>query len=271
MAAALVGPAPAAAQTLRTLHVRDFSMGIDRPQVQVGELFHLTIHAAVAEEVTSLDEIGLPNLSAFEELGGERRCAATERGTECFETLTLDAAAPGDITIGPAVLDAVDGRTGHPSRFRTNPVRVRVVPVPFVNAVHDTLVQAAWLAARCAALGVLLVAAAFALAWVRGRARRGQPIPQAPTACVPPPDADEHLRQLVGMLAHEPTRSHAVAVRAALRERAGARDDETLSDLARRGATQGRVGAALAAVERASFCEDDRVAEAAREALPYLS
>lgn len=246
-------------------------MAVDRRDLVVGERFHLTIHAAVAEEVTSLDEIALPNLSAFEELGDERRCAASGRGTECFETLTLDATASGAVTIAPAALDAVDGRTGRPSRFQTNPVRVRIAPAPFVDAVQATFVQAAWLAARFAALGVLLVGAAVALAFVRGRARGTRVAAPVSTTSMASTGPDERLRELVAMLAREPTRAHAVALRAALRERAGARADETLADLARRGATPGRAGAALAAVERASFCEDDRVAEAAREALPYLS
>ncbi len=261
---------PGAAQSLRVLHVRDFSMVVDRSDVAVGERFHLTIHAGVAEEVTSLDEIGLPNLSAFEELGDERRCSATQRGTECFETLTLDAATEGDVMIAPATLDAVDGRTGRPSRFQTNPVRMRIVPEPFKTAVQKTLAQAAWLTLRIVALGVLLVAAAVALMWLRGRARRIRPVTAEAGPAAPELDPDARLRELARTLAREPTRSHAAAVRAALRRRAGARDDETLADLAIRGALHGRDGAALSAVERASFCEDECVAEAAREALSYL-
>ncbi len=261
---------PCAAQSLRVLHVRDFSMAVDRSDVAVGERFHLTIQAGVTEEVTSLDEIGLPNLAAFEELGDERRCTATQRGTECFETLTLDATAAGDVTIAPATLDAVDGRTGRPSRFQTNPLRLRIAAVPFKTGVQKTLAQAARIMLRIVGLGVLLIAAAVALMWLRGHARRTRPVSAAAAPAAPVLDPDAHLRELARALAGEPTRSHASALRVALRRRAGARDDETLADLAHRGAVCGRDGAALSALERASFCEDERVAEAAQEALLYL-
>ena len=40
---------------------------------------------------------------------------------------------------------------------------------------------------------------------------------------------------------------------------------------ARRGVLQGSDGPALTAMERATFCEDEHVAQAVREALPFLS
>ncbi|MBD5657370.1 MAG: hypothetical protein IAI50_19640, partial [Candidatus Eremiobacteraeota bacterium] len=61
-------------------------------------------------------------------------------------------------------------------------------------------------------------------------------------------------------------------VREALRESVGAREDETYADLvARRAIASGDALAAFRAVERATFCEDARVADAAREALPFLT
>ncbi|MDQ2908002.1 MAG: BatD family protein [Candidatus Eremiobacteraeota bacterium] len=264
----------AGAQNLRTLHVRDFAMSVDRAVVPVGEVFHLTIRARVAEPVGSLDEIALPNLAAFEELGDERRCATASAATECSETLTLEALTAGDVTIAPASLDAVDGRNGRPSRFITNTVALRIVGTRLGTALQASFGRAIRLTARIAILVALLAAATLAFAWIRLRSERKRPsvappLPSAPNA--PHEDFGVRLRELVQALTREPTRARAVALRAALRENAGAREDETLADLRQRGALDGTSGAALAAVERASFCEDDKVADAAREALPYLS
>lgn len=274
-AAILAQQQGAGAQNLPTLHVRDFSMSVDRAVVPVGEIFHLTIVARVGEAVGSLDQIALPNLSAFEELGDERRCASAPTATECSETLTLEALTAGDVTIAPASLDAIDGRSGRPSRFATNAVMMRITGAPLGAALGTALVGAVRLAAWIALLMALLIGAAFTFAWLRSRTERTRPSAmlneEQPLHDAPQEEPDVHLRELVQALAREPTRARAVAVRAVLRERAGAHEDETLADLLRRGALGNASGAALRAVECASFCEDDKVADAAREALQYLS
>jgi hypothetical protein len=87
----------------------------------------------------------------------------------------------------------------------------------------------------------------------------------------PVPAQRSSLPELIEALAREPTRLRAMAVRDALRASLGARDDETYADLIARHVLEDRnLRAAYGAVERATFCEDARVAEAAREALPFL-
>lgn len=263
------------AQELATLHVRSFTLASDRANVRVGEPFHLTATARLGEPIMALDNVTLPNLSGFEELGDERRCSTDGRGTTCVETLTLDATQPGDQTIGPASLSAVDARNGRPSRFITGSLLVRVAPTGALGAtgVRDTLFDLAADVLRGSLIALFIVIAAAAI-WWGFRRRRSAPIvsvePRAPTE---PEGAgrDASFGALVEELAREPTRERVVAVRRALRQRANAREHETLADLVRRGAVpDGSAQLALVAVERATFCEDPRLPEAVREALPYL-
>jgi len=252
-------------------------MTADRTAVHVGEPFHLTISAHVDEEVLELDNVTLPDLYGFESLGDERRCTATPRGTDCVETLTLDATEAGDRTIGPTTMDAIDARNGKPSIFATNSVTIHVAgPAPLsvasgvVGAFARTFLFVLFRALGIAALLALCV---VLVRWAFGRPRTGvTPQPLVSASPPPLPTRDERLRDRVGELAREPTRERAMAVRALLREELGARDDETLGDLSARRAGSDANGslAALAAIERAVFCEDERVAEAVREALPSL-
>ena len=234
-----------------------------------GEPFHLTVSAHVDEPVLELDNVTLPDLSGFESLGDERRCSASARGSECVEILTLDATQAGRRTLGPVTLDAVDARNGRPSRFATNTVDVVVEGVSGMSAEARNLIAA-----------VVAILVLGALWWRFGRRpKRVVPapalvaspsLPPAPLPVVPAPDA--RLREFVDALEREPTRGRAAAVRDELRARAGAREDETLSDLVVRGAFAGLPGAfaALQAIERAVFCEDANVERYVREALPYL-
>lgn len=270
VAAVVAALQPAQAQSLPTLHVRDFGMSVDRASVAVGEPFHLRIVAHVAEHLTSLDNIVLPNLAGFEELGDERRCAATLRGTDCVETLTLDATAPGDVTIAPATVDAIDGRNRKPSRFLTEPVVVHVAGDALGGGTRVALIAAAWFAVWLVSFGAFVALGTLLVRRLR-RPRGPLAAPPAPAAArVPAADPDARFRALVEALAQEPTRPRAVAVRAVLRERAGASERETLRDLAARGALRDGAAAALAAMERATFCEEEGLADAVREALPYL-
>ena len=100
--AALAFASSARAQPLPTLHVRGFALALDRTSVNVGQAFHLSLKTHVDERLSALDNVVLPNLSGLEDLGDERRCSASKNGTDCVETLTLDAQDPGDRTIGPA-------------------------------------------------------------------------------------------------------------------------------------------------------------------------
>ena len=263
---------PAGAQQLPLLHVRGFDMSVDRASVSVGEPFHLRIVAHVAEPLAALDGIVLPNLSGFEELGDERRCASFERGTDCVETLTLDATAPGDARIGPATLDAIDGRTRRPSRFQTNAVIVHVAGDPLGPGGKAAFAAAMWFVVWLVSFAAFVASATLFVRWLR-RPPTSVPAPPPADAATPrsaTPDPDERFRALVAALAREPTRPRAVAVRAALRERAGAGNYETLRDLAARGALGDGLAPAMVAMERATFCEEEDLADAVREALPYL-
>lgn len=269
-------PQPVGAQTLEKLHVRDFTMSADRTSLRVGETFHLTIAARVAERVLELDNVTLPELSGFDVLGDERRCSASERGSDCTETLTLAPNVAGDPTIAATTMDAIDARNGKPSRFGTNTLALHVAGAPphLPNSIADVL----WPALIGIVLPLVLVAlGAWGLIWGFGRRKIAPrlPVPQPPPFVPEPVAEDVHtrLRALAMELAAEPTRARAFAVRAALRESVGARDDETLADLAARRAAGERASilAALHAIERASFCEESHVARAVREALPSLN
>ena len=274
--ASFVAPFEARAQSLTSLHVRSFTMAIDRTNMRVGERLHLTITAHVDERVLELDNVTLPNLSGFDTLGDERRCVATNRGSACTEAITLEPTVAGDRTIAATIMDAIDAHNGKPSRFSTNTVALRVAPAP----PHlPTWVWPLLWSIVLAILPLVLVAlAAWALIWGFGRGKRAtarMPIaaPLQPPAQAIFVDPAERLRGLVADLARDPTRTRALAVRAALRALVGARDDETLADLAlRRDMTDRvRVLGAMRAIERPSFCEDERVAHAVAEALPSLN
>lgn len=272
--ASIAVPCTARAQSLASLHVRSFTMAIDRTNLRVGERLHLTISAHVDERVLELDNVTLPDLSGFDTIGDERRCAASTRGSDCTETLTLEPTVAGDRTIAATIMDAIDARNGKPSRFSTNTVALRVAPAP--PHLPTWLWPVLWSIVLAILPLVLVVLAAWALIWGFGRGKRATArasivvSPPAPAIFVDPAD---HIRGLVAELARDPSRKRALAVRAALRALVGARADETLADLTRRRDMTERVRVleALRAIERASFCEDERVAQAVAEALPSLN
>jgi hypothetical protein len=268
----------ASAQTYETLHVRRFTMSVDRTTVEVGEPFHLSIAAHVDEPVTQLDNLTLPDLSGFDSLGDERRCVATSAGSDCVETLTLAATVAGVRTIAGATLDAIDARTGKPSRFTSDPVTVTVTGTAFLDPLRGLVSGLLFAAVRAFLIVIFVAAFAFAVVWSISMWRKPAPRPRVavsprvpPAAPAPPPDPNAALRALADALAHEPTRANALRLRQAMRATMDARDDETFGDLARRGAAEPPRLAALGAVERAAFCEDERVPDAVREALPSLN
>ncbi len=282
VAVAFAEPAAFAfAQTYATLHVRRFTMSVDRSTVEIGEPFHLSISAHVDEPVTQLDNLTLPDLSGFDSLGDERRCVATPAGSDCVETLTLAATVVGVRTIAGATLDAIDARTGKPSRFTSDPLTVTVVGTTFLDPLRGLVSGVLYTAVRAFLIVIFVAAFAFAVVWAIAMWRKPAPrrrgavspyvAPAAPAAPAQPPDSNAALRALADALAHEPTRANALRLRQAMRATMDARDDETFGDLAARGAADPRRLAALGAVERAAFCEDERVPDAVREALPSLN
>jgi hypothetical protein len=258
---------PVAAQSLSRLHVRNFALAADRATVREGEPFHLTISAHVDEAVLELDNVTLPDLSGFESLGDERRCTASSRGSDCVEILTLDATQAGRKVLGPVTLDAVDARNGKPSRFATNTVEITVAGQSGMSDQARNLIVA-----------ILAIVALGALWWGFGRrTKRPAPAPAVVSAAPPtvpppaPPDPLARYRELVAALDRDPTRERALAVRAELRAQAGAGREETLEDLVARVRERPAVITALRAIEHPSFCADDHVERAAREALPFLT
>lgn len=273
------------AQTLARLHVHSFEISTDKTNVAVGEPFHLTLDIHIDEHAISLDNVQLPSLAGFEDLGDERRCTIAPIGTDCVETITMDALVPGDRTVGPALMEFVDAATGRQKTRESNVVTVHVTGVakiaPEPNDASDTpnpLTDLLWAGLRATVIFFLVALALWALLWGyrrRPRAVVPPPAPQAPepVKVVPSEVAwEQRMRELGASLAAEPTRERAVAVRAEIRAHIGAGERETIADLTSRDAAAGdtHVMTALVAVERAAFCQDAHVADAAREAVPYL-
>jgi len=256
--------APAGAQQLARLHVRAFTISVEPATLRVGETLQLRITTRVDENILQLDNVTLPDLSGFESVGDERRCGTSGRGSVCVETMTLTPTGPGDRTIGPATLEAIDARNhDKPSRFATNVVRVRVTPVPEPNSLLFWFLKSFAVLASVAIVG-------YALLW--GFRRR---VPRPPDAVLPekpPVKVTDPLPELLSSLAAEPTRPRVLAVRAELRRRAGAREDETLDALLLRGAAGGdpSLAGALRAIETPAFVDDRYVASEAQRALPIL-
>jgi hypothetical protein len=263
--------APAAAQQLVRLHVRQFAMSADPLSLRVGETLRLRIVTRVDENLLELDNVTLPDLSGFESLGDERQCTTAYRGSQCVETMTLTPTLPGDRTIAGATLEAIDARTGRAVQFSSNTVTVHVEgePVPnyFLQALFDGLIRP---------FLVLLLVAVVGYAALWGWRRRPKPVaPPPPVAAAPPPPPAPvvpPLRSLVDALAAEPTRANALAVRGELRRSIGAREEETLADLRARKATRGDadLDAALRATEIAAFADDSRLQGAIADAIPPL-
>jgi BatD DUF11 like domain len=264
--------AQAAAQQLMRLHVRTLTLAVEPNNVRVGDTLRLHITVKLDENVPQLDNLTLPDLSGFESLGDERRCTSSPRGTQCVEIMTLTPTEPGDRTIGPAELDAIDGRSARPTRFRSNTVNVHVAGVPQPNLFFASLVDGL----LRPLLSLLLIGlVAFALLWWAGRLRRNapRPVPVQPVVAPPaPPPQPPRLRALVATLAAQPTRPNVLAVRAELRRRVGASEDETLADLTARraGVDQPDLRDSLRAIELAAFVDEARVVDAVGLALPPL-
>ena len=267
---------PAPAQSLQTLHVRNFALAVDRNAVTVGEPFRLTIRADVREALGRIDDVTLPDLAGFDELGDERNCTTTQSGTACLETLTLIPMTQGDIALGPATLEAIDGRSGKASRFATNVVAIVVSPGTMIagESIRDAIYGAAGAILRIALLLLIVFVVLGFLSFALRRRRRrpvapsAAPVVSAPAPIVVPVASFDSL---VAALAREPTRPRVVAVRDVLRTRFGAGERETLRDLTARGAVrEPRDAAALAALERAAFCDARDLPLAVEEALPYL-
>lgn len=270
---ALLALPPPATGGLQTLHVRAFSLSADRNTVHVGEPVHVTIAVRVDEDVPLLNNVILPDLSGFENGGDERRVTATPAGTSYVESITLVPTEAGTRKLGPAYLDAIDAssKPPHASRFGSNTIEIRVLPVaaPVAGPIGAFLSAAFW-------IGVVSLGLALFLRLRKpqvSRVTRLEPPPSTmPAPSDPLPSEAERWRALVDALADHPTRENVVAVRSLLRQQAGAREDETFGDILARQTTRVKpeLLESMRAVERAAFIDDANLPAAVREAVGAL-
>ncbi len=253
---------PAAAQSLQRLTVVSFALGADTSAPSVDVPFHLIVTLRVRERVTQIDNLELPLLAELELLGDERRLQSGQGGTQYRETIAVVAHHPGMLSIGPALLQAVDARDRRAKQYATNGLLLHVAgPAPSL--------QGAASAAETLTAGALRV-----VLWVAGLTcvvvlivlllrRRAVPavIPIEPAA--PPPDpppartARDEIADALAVLRADPSRASAVRVRTLVWSLLGAEEGETLADVLRRPATgEPAMRELLRALERAAFTYD---------------
>jgi hypothetical protein len=261
LALLLLLASPAGAQGLRTLHVDAFSMRADRTRIALGATFHVAIHVHVRERIAALDELEVPNIGTMQPLGDERTVSHANGGTDIVETLTLAPTQVGSFTFERAYFDAIDGRTGRPSRFSSNPLRVDVVAgVPTGNLVDATLGALRDVLLAVGAFVALAVVLLVGVAVVRiGRARRRAIVRVAAPVAPPPPPPVEPVRtprdEVAAALRRyrsAPANGALRGLRAALFVAAGAAPGATLRD-ALATTDDGALRLALSAAERAAF------------------
>jgi hypothetical protein len=254
VAAGLAFAAPAAAQGLRTLQVDALGMHADRTHLSVGEVFHLAIHVRVRQRVAALDELVVPNVGTMQLEGDERHVTGSPAGTDVVETLTLEPTAAGTYTFNPAYLDAIDARTGKPTRFSANPVRVVVDPpalsYPSPPGLSRNLREI--VVAGAALVTVVIVAIAL---FRMNRRRAAAPVPAAPPPAVqqvPLRTPRDEVTDALRAYRSAPANGSLIRLRGALFAAAGAQPGATLRDAF--AVTQDvPLRAALGAAERTAF------------------
>ena len=270
--------AAAGAQGLPKLTVSALGMHADVSRAAVGQLFHITIHAHVAQPGVGLEElVVLPEYTNLTPLGDVRATTSGPGGTDYTETLSVSGVHPGTAEISPVTIDAIDAKTGKSERFSSNALSIEIVdgtlgqnPVSWIAGVAATVVR--WL------VGVLGILAAIFVLFALLRRRRGRTLPPPRYVAPPPPPPpparvvetpQTRLRVSIDRLRREPTRANAVAVRAELFALAGASETETLgSILARLNGDNPALRAALRSAERAAFIEDRYIIGAINDLIP---
>jgi hypothetical protein len=245
--------APASAQGLRTLHVVTLSMTADRTNVRLGGDFHLTIHARVREHVSALDELVVPEVGTMHLLGDERRVRRGPAGTDVDETLTLEPIDAGSFTLPGAFLDAIDGRTGKPTRFTANAVQVTVGPAA-PAAGNGWLRRAA-----LALLGLLVAAMGVTLALrIAGRGRGAAPVAVASVPLLASASAAPRsvVRDALAAYCTAPSSDTLATLRGAVLAAAGTAPGATTRD-ALAATSDEQLRATLRAAEAATFASED--------------
>lgn len=255
---AVLPTAGALAQGYPVLHVVALSQRADRATVEPDGTFVVTLHVKITQHRERLDELILGSFVNCEIISNETVRTAVPDGTDFVERLTLQALAPGEATISPAYIDAVDPAAGRPMRFSSNAVRVEVVGSPIAGATH-------WfgVSLRRLAVAVAIVAGVFAAAFVlytlfvRRRVGKSAPAPApAPVAPTPlrEPTVGDRLGQAAERYRQERSETALLDVRAALFGIAGVAAGATLLDALRAlGDRDANVRAALLAAENAAF------------------
>lgn len=270
--------AAAPADALPSYHVKAFELAGEPAGVKVGDPVRLTLRIRLDEKVQALDRVTLPNLGGFDSYGDERHCVPAGRGSECTELLTVRPTAAGTYTLGPAVFEAIDAATGKPSRFESNAVTVTVEPRAVTYGSHLPLYIT--LTIFILALATIVFVLRQRVGPAFGRVTRiapeivEEPAPETSTTLprAEPLDDEARWRLIMANLSARPSRARVLIVRTALRERLGAREDETFGDLLARYASTGDEALldALRAIERAAFIDDAHLNEAVRDALGPL-
>ena len=248
-----VAPGIGGAAAMRTLHVVALGMHADRTHVRIGEPFHVAIHVRVTENVAALDELVIPDVGTLQIVGDERRTMHGPAGTDVVETVTLQAAGSGRYTLSPAYLDAIDARTGRPSRFSSNPLSV-VVAGPAAalrsNPLSAALGVLLWLAIAFAIFIAAFVLLARRRPRVAAAAAVAPPVVHAPPA--PPRTPRDDVADALRTYRVSPSPVALARLRTALFAAAGARDGATLGD-ALAATSDARLRSALSAAERTAF------------------
>jgi hypothetical protein len=259
------------AQALQRLSVQSFALSADTDKPQVDVPFHLIVTLRVRERVTAIANLELPILAELELLGDERRLESGSAGSVYRETIAVVAHHGGTISIGPAVLQAVDARDRRAKQYTTNGLTLNVNganPIPAAPG-ENALAGALQLALRvvlwiggvtCAIVIVVLV---FRRRPAVQPSPTASPQPAPPLPVVKPRSQRDELRDALTVLRAEKTRRTAVRVRAVVWRMAGASEGETLADvLDRPEATDPAMRELLRSLERAAFTYDADLANA---------
>ncbi|MBV8244780.1 MAG: hypothetical protein JOZ38_02555 [Candidatus Eremiobacteraeota bacterium] len=276
--AALLG-AVAGAQTYPRLHVTSFTLGSDALRPVADRPFHLVVTIFVKERVRSLDTLVLPNLSAMELTGDERRIHSGPAGSNYTENITVVAHRSGAIHVESAYLDAIDARDGKPKRFYSNELDL-VVAESTPTGPAFSFAQAVWWGLRASAFAVAAIAIAWFLIWVLKRIIMSSDIPPE----IDPIDAakpfrtperveseEQTLERLLSDMKRRRDRASLMCVREILWEMCGANEGATLSDVIEK-AQEFRPGltSSLRLTEKAAFVQDEFFQSALDEAIAAL-
>jgi hypothetical protein len=239
------------------LHIVAMGMHADRRSVTPHDRFTVTVNVVVSQKRDRLDELVLGNFDDCTIVGDERRHTTLPNGdTQFLEVLTLEAGAPGTATISPAHLDAIDPRVGHPLRYSTDPVSVRVLPAAPIDSTYASVTAAfgrsiRWVLVTGGAIAFALFGLGFVLR--RRRMRPQAPPVVAPAPAVPLPAPPNALALAFEAFARARDERTLLALRAQLFAEAGVPAGATLSDALARAGLRRSLRIALVEAEAAAF------------------